>query len=129
MNKLCVPVLLMVLLTSCSTQRSSRASTEQSSTIKINLSEDNVAVHAHNVRFEALVNAIYGATGVYTWETVMEFDPDVADRIVSMDFEGYRSMCTITPALESVGLCRIRLVAEGHWTFRHKGAQPSGLSQ
>lgn len=43
-------------------------STWQSSTIRIDVSEDNVAVQAHDVRFEVLVNAINGATGVYRWD-------------------------------------------------------------
>jgi hypothetical protein len=87
MSKPLIFVLVLGMLCSCSTQRPSPPRTAQTSRIKIDVSEDRVAVHAVNVRFEALVYALDAATGVYTVETVLEFEPDIADRMVSVEVD------------------------------------------
>src|SRR5207253_462591 len=82
-----------------------------------------------NVSFEALVNAIFAATGVFKKETLLEFEPDIAKRVVSIDLDGYRSCCIIFPALERVGRCQLNWTYEpSRYSFKHRGAQPDGAA-
>jgi hypothetical protein len=131
MSKPWMFVIVLVILCSCSTQRPSPPRTAQTSRIKIDVSEDRVAVHAENVRFEALVYALDGALGVFKEETVLEFERDIADRIVSVDLDLYRSICTIIPSLEKVGRCRLCWTGPSSYSFKHQDAQdgPANGSQ